>query len=266
LNYAIKNIQAKKVLNKSNIPGYQYCLNPYIGCIHGCIYCYAAFMKRFAGHTEPWGRFVDIKINTPELLKRQLCNINYGRVLLSSVTDPYQPVEARAGIVRKSLEILKDSALEVSILTKSPLVLRDIDLLKKFRAVEVGFTLTTDNERIRKIFEPNASSIKTRIEALKRLANEGIRTYVFIGPLLPMNPEILAKQIVREVSYVLIDKMNYSYKTKRVYKALKLQHWLEEEFLQNIVNKLIELLNDKARILFDYKGLNSYTGHCPCKG
>ena len=95
MNFNIKEIKAKSILTRSRIPGVDYCLNPYVGCFHGCRYCYATFMKRFTGHTEPWGNFVDVKINAPEILQRQLKRKTKGRVMVSSVTDAYQPIETR---------------------------------------------------------------------------------------------------------------------------------------------------------------------------
>jgi DNA repair photolyase len=149
-------------------------------------------MKRFTGHIEPWGRFVDVKMNAPELLMKQLKRAEKGNIIVSSVTDPYQPVEAQYLITRKCLETLRYFHFPVAILTKSPLVLRDLDIISKLDNVEVGITITTDNDRIRRLFEPNAPPIDSRIEALKKLHRAGIPTYAFIGPTLPMSPEKLA--------------------------------------------------------------------------
>jgi DNA repair photolyase len=92
----IKEIKVKSILTKTGIPGIDYCINPYVGCSHGCIYCYATFMKRYTGHTEEWGSFVDVKSNAPEVLQRQLKKMTQaGNIIISSVIDPYQPVEAK---------------------------------------------------------------------------------------------------------------------------------------------------------------------------
>jgi len=224
----VRYIQAKAILNRSGIGGVDYCLNPYVGCLHGCRYCYASFMKRFTNHTEPWGWFVDIKENAVKLLEREIQKIQRGTVLMSSVTDCYQKIEAETMLTRACLEVLKDAHLDVSILTKSPLVLRDIDLLKRFHSVEVGLTVTTDNECIRRLFEPGAPPIGSRIKALESLHEEGIRTYVFIGPVLPMNPDALAEALYKWVDKILIDRMNYCYKTMAIYQRAGLQRWLED--------------------------------------
>jgi DNA repair photolyase len=147
----IKEILAKNILSKSKV--YDYTLNPYIGCEHGCSYCYARFMKRFTGHKEDWGEFVDVKINAPELLDKEIKKKKTGRVWISGICDPYQPIEEKYELTRKFLEILLKHDWPVTIQTKSPLILRDIGLLKKLRKIEVCFTIATADEKIRKIFE-----------------------------------------------------------------------------------------------------------------
>jgi DNA repair photolyase len=236
----IKEIKVKSVLTKSGIPGADYCINPYVGCAHGCRYCYAAFMKRFTNHTEPWGCFVDVKINAAEVLEKQLKRTEKGSVIISSVTDAYQPIESRYKITRKCLEafLQHQHQFSVDILTKSPLVLRDMDLIKRFKDIYVGITITTDDEGMRKIFEPNAPSISARINALKKLHDNGVSTYVFIGPVLPMNPEALVERIKPYADSIIIDRMNYASKTIRIYRQLKLEKWLDDEFINSIIYRL----------------------------
>ena len=238
MNLTIKEKRARSILSKSGIPGIDYCINPYTGCSHGCRYCYATFMKRFTGHGEPWGSFVDAKINTPEILQRQMKKAPRGNIMLSSVTDPYQPVENQYKLTRRCLEVLLDYQFPVSILTKSSLVLRDLDLIKRFKEAEVGITITTDDDKIRQIFEPNAPAIETRIHALKELSENGVETYAFIGPLLPLNPEALAEKMGPYIQSVLIDRMNYASKTRKIYEARKLKPWLEYDFVDEIIERL----------------------------
>ena len=204
----IKEIQAKNILSKSKV--YDWTINPYVGCQHGCIYCYAKFMKRFSSHKENWGEFVDVKINAPELLNQEIKKKKKGRVWISGVCDPYQPVEKKYELTKKCLEILQKNNWPVVIQTKSPLVLRDLELLKKFQEIEVGFTITTDDEEIRKIFELRTVPINERIETLDKLHQEGIKTFVMIAPLLP-KAESLVPKLKGKVDYVIIDKMNYHY-------------------------------------------------------
>jgi DNA repair photolyase len=234
----VREIHARSILSRSGIPGMKYCINPYTGCTHACTYCYATFMKRFTGHSEPWGTFTDIKINAPEILRKQLKRAEKGSVMLSSVTDPYQPAETRYKITRKCLEVLELFQFPVKILTKSPLIVRDIDIISKLQETEVGLTITTDDDRVRKIFEPNAPPISERLEALKTLYKAGIYTYVFIGPLLPMNPDALAKQIRPYAHRILIDRMNYRSKTQHIYKKHKMEKWLDEGFTEKVISKL----------------------------
>ena len=234
----VREKQVKSILSKSGIPGVDYCLNPYVGCAHGCKYCYATFMKRFTGHAEPWGAFVDIKVNAPEVLRRQLKRTSKGYVMLSSVTDPYQPLERKYGLTRRCLEILLSQQFPVGILTKSPLVLRDLDLIRQFDDIEVGMTITTDDDRIKKIFEPATPPLAARIQALKEIHDQGIRTYAFIGPLLPQNPEVLAAKISPHVDSVLVDRMNYLNKTIGLYRRYHLTEWLESDFIDEILRRL----------------------------
>ncbi len=240
----INEINVKTILTKTRIPGIEYCLNPYTGCSHACKYCYATFMKRFTGHIEPWGSFVDVKINAPEVLRKQLKRTQKGNIIISSVTDPYQPVEKKYMLTRKCLEVLAQYKYPVNILTKSPLVLRDLDIISKMNA-EVGITISTDNDSVRKIFEPCAPSIISRVEALKQLHKSGIYTYAFIGPILPMNPDSLAKLIKPYVSGVIIDKMNYESKVKGLYREPGMEKWLDKSFIDKIIAKIENNFADK---------------------
>jgi DNA repair photolyase len=171
---SVGEVMTKTLLSKSGIPGADYCVNPYTGCTHGCIYCCATFMKKYSGHLEDWGTFVDAKVNAPDVLARQLRRASRGTVILSSVTDPYQPVEEVYRLARECLETLRRHQWPVEVLTKSPLVLRDMDVLRAFDDIDVGLTVTTDDEKIREVFEPGAPPIADRIEALRTLHRHGI--------------------------------------------------------------------------------------------
>lgn len=204
----IREIKAKSILSKSQVS--DWTINPYVGCQHACVYCYAKFMKRFTGHREEWGDFVDIKINAPELLDHEIKKKKRGRVWMSGVCDPYQPIEEKYQLTRRCLEVLQEHDWPVTIQTKSPLVLRDLGLLKKFSEAEVGFTITTGDERIKQIFESRVPSIKLRLEAIDKLHRAGLKTYVMIAPLLP-GAESLVSKLKNKIDYVLIDKLNYHY-------------------------------------------------------
>jgi len=167
-------------------------------------------MKRFTGHREPWGEFVDVKINAPDLLRKEICRKAPGRVWISGVCDPYQPLEKKYELTRSCLEILVVRGWPVTVQTKSPLVLRDIDLLKRSASIEVGLSVTTADDDIRRLFEPNAPPVQERVKALGELHSEGIRTFAMIAPMLP-GAEGLAAQLGGKVDYVLVDRMNYHY-------------------------------------------------------
>ncbi len=177
----IKSISCKSILTKSNLPVGDYSANPYIGCNHGCKYCYASFMKRFTNHPEAWGEFVDVKywnaIKHPERYSGK-------EIFIGSVTDPYQEIEESAKRTRALLEELKGSGCRISIATKSDLVLRDLDLIKTFHDARVSFSINTLDENFRSDMD-NAVSIERRLEAMHVLHEAGIRTTCFISPIFP---------------------------------------------------------------------------------
>ncbi|MFC1932460.1 radical SAM protein [Chloroflexota bacterium] len=221
----VREIKAKSILSKSKI--YDYVINPYVGCQHACSYCYARFMKRFTGHKEPWGEFVDVKSNALDLLKLEIKRKKKGRVWVSGVCDPYQPLEAKYELTKRCLEIF-ENCWPFTIQTKSPLVLRDIELLKGARDIQVGFSIATADEDIRQLFECGAPSIKGRIKALDNLHCAGVRTYAMIAPMLP-EAERLAVELTGKVDYVLIDRMNY-HNSDWVYRKHGLESAMSDDF------------------------------------
>ncbi len=221
-----REIYARSILSKSQV--FDYVVNPYVGCQHGCTYCYARFMKRFTGHKEPWGEFIDVKINAPDLLQLETDKRPSGRVWISGVCDPYQPLETAYELTRKCLEILVQYGWPITVQTKSPLVLRDIDLFRRSDKIEVGLSVTSADDEIRKLFEPSAPSIKERIKALEELHLAGIRTYAMIAPMLP-GVEELAAQLSGKMDYVLVDRMNYHY-GDWVYRKHNLESAMSNDF------------------------------------
>jgi len=199
-------------------------------------------MKRFTGHKEKWGRFVDVKVNAASLLQHEIKKKQPGKVWISGVCDPYQPLEKKYELTKRCLEILLKHMWPVTIQTKSPLVLRDVESLRKFDEIEVGLTITTADENIRKIFEPNSPPVKQRIGTLEKLHYVGVKTFAMIAPLLPKT-EGLVTQLSGKVDYVLIDKMNYHY-ADRVYKRHKLEYAMTNNFF---TRKKIELANAFAK-------------------
>ena len=177
----IREIEVQSVMTKSSLPVGGFSVNPYVGCPHACKYCYASFMKRFTGHTEPWGTFLDVKhwkpITNPHKYDGQ-------RIVIGSVTDGYNPYEEEFCRTRRLLEELKGTNAEIMICTKSDLVLRDLDLLKKFPKVTVSWSINTLDEQFRMDMD-RAVSIERRIKAMKKVYEAGIRTVCFVSPIFP---------------------------------------------------------------------------------
>lgn len=240
----VKEMRAKSVLNKSKI--FDYCLNPYTGCQIGCRYCYARlFMRRYSGHKEAWGEFVDAKINAPEVLKKQLVRAKKGTVWVSSVCDPYQPLEEKYQLTRRCLKELVRKQFPVNIQTKSKLALRDLDLFRELEEIEVGFTITTDDEQVAKQFEPKATPVRQRVEALEKIHASGIRTFAFAGPLLPGNPERLVQSLEGKVDNVYIDKMNYVHSIMGFYHQRGLERETSDKFFFEYKQRLVSELKKR---------------------
>lgn len=195
----IKEIKTNDYLTKSNLPSSDYVINPYVGCTHGCKYCYASFMKRFTGHDEKWGEFIDIKSCNKKIDLKKISGKN---VFLSSVTDCYNELEEKYCITRNILEQLQYSDCNLSISTKSKLILRDIDILKKIKNLTVSLSINTLDEKFRSDMD-NASSINERLETLRKLHENGIYTILFMSPIFPYITEW--KEII-EISKDFVDE------------------------------------------------------------
>jgi DNA repair photolyase len=203
----MKEIQCKSILSKSRLEDYS--INPYRGCTHCCKYCYAPYILR---ERREWGSFIEPKVNAPEVLKKELKKNKPGNIFISSVTDPYNSLEEKYKLTRRILEKLIGTKFSATIQTKSTLILRDLDILKKINC-EVGMTITTFDEKARKIFEPNASPSEERLKALKTLKENGIKTYIFFGPFLPMISDKNLEDTIRKFStarpdFIYLDKLN----------------------------------------------------------
>lgn len=202
----IQDVETKNIMTKSTLPVGGYSVNPYVGCTHGCKYCYASFMKRFTGHTEPWGTFLDVKywpaIKNPRKYAGQ-------RVVIGSVTDGYLPQEAQFQNTRKLLEQLRGSEAEILICTKSDLVIRDIDLLKELGKVTVSWSINTLDEDFKNDMD-NAVSIKRRLDAMKQIYDAGIRTVCFIAPVFPgiTDFEAIFHQVRNQCDLVWLENLN----------------------------------------------------------
>lgn len=241
----VREVEAKSILNASKI--YDYCVNPYTGCQVGCAYCYAAlFMRRYSGHSEPWGEFVDAKVNAPELLAKQIVRARRGTIWFSSVCDGYQPLEERLGLTRRSLEVLAGRHFPVVIQTKSARVRRDLDVIKRIPQVEVGFSIASDDETVIRLFERASSPVEERIEVLREFKAAGVPTFAFAGPLLPGNPERLAARLAGGVDRVLIDRMNDVPAVRAVYARHGLLEALTDGFFATQASRLAKALRARG--------------------
>lgn len=212
----VREVQCKSLLNRSGIT--DYAVNCYSGCQHGCRYCYGRFATRFNHPGEEWGSFVDAKVNAPEVLEREARRKRTGTVFVSSVCDGWQPAEAEYGLTRRCLQILLRHGFPLHILTKSSLIRRDFDILTRRPCVELGVTLTTMDEDLRRLVEPRASPTHERTAVLREAKLRSVTTYAFLGPFLPGVTDseenlrsLLAAIKEAGVDYFYLDRLNPRY-------------------------------------------------------
>ncbi len=202
-------VRCKSALNKTSLPGLDYSLNPYRGCQFGCVYCYSPAVLHEA---RPWGAFVDVKVNVAEVLRRELRRVPKGVVGVGTVIDPYQALERKHELTLRCLQELQKAGFPTSVQTKSALVTRDLDLLEAMGA-DLGFSVCIVQEAYREIFEPLASPVADRLAALEQATARGLRTWVFLGPLLPIATEADLEDLVEAIAAtgvrnVWVDKLN----------------------------------------------------------
>lgn len=226
-------IEVNDYLTKSNLPASDFVINPYVGCPHACKYCYACFMKRFTGHSETWGEFIDIKHCKKPISKKRITGKS---VFLSSVTDCYNIYEEKYCITRKLLEQLVLIDCELSISTKSKLILRDINLLKQCKNLKVSMSVNTLDEKFKNDMD-NASSIEDRLNTLKELHNQGIYTVLFISPIFP---EITDFKVIIEKSHTFIDEYWFENLNLRGSYKQTILSYIEEKYsnLSNLYKKI----------------------------
>lgn len=254
----IKEIQVKSILSTSNLPVGDYSANPYVGCTHACKYCYASFMKRFTGHPEPWGTFLDVKY-WPEIPNPR----KYAgkRLFIGSVTDPYNPQEETYRRTRALLEQLQHTGAEISIATKSDLVLRDLDLIKTFPNARVSWSINTLDEQFQADMD-GAASIARRLAAIKAFHEAGVRTTCFISPIFPGITDIpaIVEQVDGRCNLIWLENLNLrgSYKSV-ILDYIKRHHPglvpLYREIYQEGNRSYWEALDGEIRQLAEKRGL-----------
>jgi len=236
-------ITCRSALSGSSLSDAELSLNPYVGCGHGCCYCYAPYVT----HRDP-GRWSEAKAKTNivEVLHGELMRGKAYRrtVALSTVTDPYQPLERSYGLTRKCLAELLDHHAYISVQTKSSLVLRDLDLIKRFDKREVGFTITS----LKPFYEPHADPPGKRLEALKTLKEEGVRTFVFIAPVMPEHTteELIGRIAEAGPDYVVVDRL-------RIKNGMS---WMDGMYGRDFSARELEDLAERIRALCAERGLN----------
>ena len=221
-----------------------YYINPYVGCMIACPFCYvidrADFSRRLEGQPQlPWGRYLDVKMNAAEVLRREVQTVRTGLVRMSPIlTDPYQPAERRYRITRQCLEVLAETDICPIVLTRAPRILEDVALLQRFRRALVGFSIPTDDDTYRQIFEPNADPVDARIEALQALHEAGVRTFAVIQPVLPMNPERMVERIAPFVRAVRLDRLYLGERIADRYQQHGLQAFATERYADETIDRL----------------------------
>ena len=181
---------------------YDFTLNPYSGCTFGCTYCYAAFFTRDLERQRTWGDWVVVKENALERLRRMRTDLSGARVYLGSVTDPYQPIERRLGLVRSLLPILAERGVRLVVQTRSPDVARDIELFKRFEHIRINMTVTTDSEEVRRAFEPGCPTTNRRLEGIAQVAAASVPTAITLTPLLPLEDPSSFARLLRATGVV----------------------------------------------------------------
>ncbi len=241
------NREVKSIVTKSKLPATDYVVNPYIGCAHKCIYCYAEFMMRFSDINKPWGDYIIIK-NVQKLINiKRLAN---KKILFSSVTDPYQPINVKYNLTRELLRQFINSECDIEILTKSKFLLNDMEIIKKIPKIKIGISLSTTNDSFRKDIEPGASSVEDRLNMLRILKDNHINTYLFISPIFPgiSDVDILINLVYDYADEIWFENLNLrgNYKNKvlnlirnkyseyfplfeRIYKKRDNTFWNDEE-------------------------------------
>ncbi|RLG92087.1 MAG: radical SAM protein [Candidatus Hecatellales archaeon] len=206
-------VTCKSALSKSRLPELDYALNPYVGCEHGCLYCYSRSILKDEKMALRWGSFVWAKKNIVERLRKDLRRKKAGVIGVGTITDPYQPLESKLRLTRGCLEFLSVYRFPVSIQTKSNLILRDLDLIKPEK-FDVGVTITTIDKNLAKKLEPKAPNPDARIQVVEELADKKVETWIFLGPVIPYvnddrgNLEAIIEVAKKTGSKILYDRLN----------------------------------------------------------
>lgn len=241
----ISEKEFKNLITKSKLPDADFVINPYVGCCHECIYCYAQFMRRFTGHgNDEWGSFMDVKVGG----KLNLKGTDNKTILIGSVTDPYNPIEKKYRATRGVLQkmVASNTSAHVEILTKSPLILDDLELIKQLRDVSVGVSLSTMDEKFARSIEKKVVTPKQRVELIRKLHAQGIQVYVFVSPIFPifLGWKDVVDTIADDADLFCFENLNLRANYKQdVLKMVKEQYPLQYSEFQQIFTDVAELRN-----------------------
>lgn len=210
----VRLVDCKTAASRSKLPGLDWALNPYRGCSHACSYCYAQDVTRFE-LARPWGSVVEVKANIVTMLRKELARGPRGVYGIGTVTDPYQPLESKHGLTRGCLALLKGKGARISVLTKSDLVLRDLDILRGWKGAEVGLSIGCVDEQVAPVIEPGAPPPRRRLKALSELSSAGVEVYLMAAPIIPglsdgeeMIVELVSSAHDAGVKRIMWDKWN----------------------------------------------------------
>lgn len=234
-NISIREINSKNIISKSNLPVGDYSVNPYVGCVHACKYCYASFMNRFSGHTEPWGNYLDVK-TWPKITNPR--KYDDSEIVIGSVTDPYNPLEEKFKRTKRLLLELRGTTAKITIITKSDLVLRDLDIIRTFPNIRVTFSINTLDENFKNDMD-SAVSIDLRLKAMKTYYDNKICTICFISPIFPeiTNTQAIMDAVMNQCNGIWIENLNL----RGEYKAQILK------YIKNKYPKLVPLYDEIYR-------------------
>lgn len=254
----IREIRAKTILHRTKIPGMDFSINPYIGCQHGCIYCYASYMGERFGHRERWGSFVDVKVNAAEILRKRIERMRkrQGTIAIGVSTDPYQPVERKYRITRAILEVLRETDFRISLLTKSPLVLDDFHLISSFGSrFHLGVSISVLSPELKRFLEPASPDPILRLKALAEFNSTQVKNFVFFSPLIPGFSDQEGElefifRTIREfgINRILVDRMSLYSNVMRNF-AEKLRRFYPQKY-----KRLMEYRKNKRAYLKEIKG------------
>jgi DNA repair photolyase len=246
-----------------------YYVNPYAGCMIGCAFCYVAERADMSRALDglpavPWGRYVDVKVNAAEVLRRELRQHPPGIVRMSPIlTDPYQPLERRYRITRACLEEMLAAGFTPCLLTRMGMVAEDAELLARFPNAAVGLSIPTDDDSVRAAFEPGADSIDERFSALERCYSLGVQTFGAVQPVLPMNARALVARMAPLVAAVRIDRMHQMARALPLYEAAGRVDASTDRFFSDTIADLREGFGAARVPIDDRDDLSALVGRPP---